>query len=189
MIDARAAQLTDSAGPPQTTPTPEITSTPTTCEETATHPWRIAVAVPADVPAVVAAVAALLRELGGEPPPEDRVSDAIRAIVGSPAAGLILVAKVDEAVVGILAASWQIAIHVPGRYGLVQDLWVDPAWRSRAVGAGLVDAFAERARWESVERIEVGLPRESFQGFPATQAFYLRNGFETLGPRMRRRIP
>ena len=31
----------------------------------------------------------------------------------------------------MLAASWQRAIHVPGRYATIQDLWVTPAWRSR----------------------------------------------------------
>ena len=37
-------------------------------------------------------------------------------------------------------------------------------------------------------RVEVGLPRESFAGIRATEAFYLRNGFEPLGPRMRRML-
>jgi hypothetical protein len=32
----------------------------------------------------------------------------------------------------------------------------------------------------------VGLPRESFDAIRATEAFYLDNEFEQLGPRMRR---
>ncbi len=35
-------------------------------------------------------------------------------------------------------------------------------------------------------RIEVGLPRETFAAIGATEAFYRVNGFEHLGPRMRR---
>ena len=37
-------------------------------------------------------------------------------------------------------------------------------------------------------RVEVGLPRESFPAIDATAAFYRANGFEALGPRMRRAL-
>ena len=80
------------------------------------------------------------------------------------------------------------AIHVPGRYGTIQDLWVHPDWRSRAVGRKLLAAFFELAREEGARRIEVGLPRESFEKIAATEAFYLANGFRHLGPRMRRKL-
>jgi GNAT superfamily N-acetyltransferase len=77
---------------------------------------------------------------------------------------------------------------VPGRYGTIQDLWVHPAWRSRAVGRELLAAFFELAREEGARRVEVGLPRESFEHLGATEAFYLANGFAPLGPRMRRKL-
>ena len=69
---------------------------------------------------------------------------------------------------------------------MIQDLWVDPDWRSRGVGAELVEAIVALARERGVGRIEVGLPRETFEAIEATEAFYLGNGFEHLGPRMRR---
>jgi GNAT superfamily N-acetyltransferase len=89
-------------------------------------------------------------------------------------------------VVGVLAASWGRALHVPGRYLTIQDLWVRSEWRSAGVGAGLVEGLADRAAAEGVRRIEVGLPRESFEAIRATERFYLANGFEPLGPRLRR---
>jgi hypothetical protein len=42
---------------------------------------------------------------------------------------------------------------------------------------------------QGVGRIEVGLPRETFAAIGATESFYLGNGFERLGPRMRRLLP
>jgi GNAT superfamily N-acetyltransferase len=66
---------------------------------------------------------------------------------------------------------------------------VDPEWRSRGVGAGLVDELAALCGRQGVARIEVGLPRESFDAIRATEAFYLGKGFEHLGPRMRRVLP
>jgi GNAT superfamily N-acetyltransferase len=141
-----------------------------------------------DVEAVAGAVRALLVELDGDPPAVQAMQDAARALIEGPAAGAVLVAEDDEALVGVLAASWQSAIHVPGGYALIQDLWVDPDWRSRAVGRELLQALCDLARGRGMPRIEVGLPRESFARFAATEAFYLANGFTPNGPRMRRAL-
>lgn len=147
--------------------------------------WGVRAAEHDDVEAVAAAVQALLVELGGTPACTAAMESTVRTLLENPWAGLVLVAEADGELVGVLSASWQIAIHVPGRYALIQDLWVDPAWRSRTVGAGLLEALLERARERQVERVEVGLPRESFAGIQATEAFYRGNGFTPLGPRMR----
>jgi GNAT superfamily N-acetyltransferase len=156
--------------------------------------WSVRVATCDDVQAVAGAVRALLAELDGRRQPgctpsgATAMEDAARVLIDSPWEGTVLVAQARVAIVGVLAASWQMAIHVPGPYALIQDLWVDPAWRSQAVGAGLVEALVELARGRRMERVEVGLPRESFSNFAATEAFYLGNGFAPNGPRMRRAI-
>jgi GNAT superfamily N-acetyltransferase len=110
----------------------------------------------------------------------------VRALIDDPLAGTLLVADAEGSPVpAVLAASWQIAIHVPGRYALIQDLWVPPSLRGEGIGAALVDAFAGIAREQGVARIEVGLPKPSFIGIAATEAFYVRNGFDVHGARMR----
>lgn len=139
-----------------------------------------------DLDAVVSCVSELLRELGSEPPPAGAMRQSARALLEDPAAGTLLVAQAGEAIVGVLAASWQLALHVPGRYALIQDLWVHPHWRSRALGGELLGALFALARERGMARAEVGLPRESFPALAATEAFYTRNGFAPLGPRMRR---
>lgn len=139
-----------------------------------------------DAPAVAAAVEALLIELGGERPSTTSLVEAARELVEGRATGVLLVAEADDAIVGFLAASWQHAIHVPGRYGTIQDLWVDSAWRSQAVGRELVEALVSLAGKLGIGRLEVGLPQESFAQIEATERFYLGNGFSHLGPRMRR---
>jgi GNAT superfamily N-acetyltransferase len=139
-----------------------------------------------DLDAIVSAVSELLRELGSTPPPAGAMRQSAHALLDDPAVGALLVAQAGEGVVGVLSASWQIAMHVPGRYALIQDLWVAPAWRSRSVGSDLLAALFALARDQGMARAEVGLPRESFAAIAATEAFYLRNGFAALGPRMRR---
>jgi GNAT superfamily N-acetyltransferase len=139
-----------------------------------------------DVEAVAAAVEALLLELGGRRPERSDLEAEVRALLDDPEGGSVLIAEADGTVVGVLSASWQRAIHVPGVYATIQDLWVDEDWRSRGVGAELVEAVASQARARGVSRLEVGLPRETFAAIASTESFYKRNGFEHLGPRMRR---
>jgi len=145
-------------------------------------------AAAADVDAVTTAIESLLLELGGRCPQRAALAAEVRAVLEEPEGGSVLVAEADGDVVGVLSASWQRAIHVPGVYATIQDLWVDEAWRSRGVGAELVEAIASQARGRGVSRLEVGLPRETFAAIASTDSFYRRNGFEPLGPRMRRQL-
>jgi branched-chain amino acid aminotransferase len=148
--------------------------------------WYVRTAGDEDVPAVVAAVSALLLEIGGTPPAKEAMLATTHTLLADGDAGVLLVAEAEGTLVGVLGASWQTAIHVPGRYALIQDLWVHPAWRSRAIGADLLAALLDIAAGRQIMRVEVGLPQESFAALEATQAFYSSNSFTPLGPRMRR---
>ncbi len=148
--------------------------------------WYVRAAGDEDLPAVVAAVSALLLEIGGTPPTAGAMSAAARSLLADGELGVLLVAEAGAELVGVLGSSWQTAIHVPGRYALIQDLWVHPAWRSRAIGADLLAALVDLAAGRQIMRIEVGLPQPSFATLGATEAFYANNGFTALGPRMRR---
>jgi len=154
---------------------------------TARH-WQIRPAGPDDARAVAEAVRELLLELGGTPPAQEAMSEVASELIADPRLGVVLVADAGGELVGVLAASWQVAVHAPGRYALIQDLWVDPGWRSHAIGRELLATLFALAREQGCRRAEVGLPRESFARFGATEDFYLANGFEPNGPRMRRAL-
>lgn len=140
----------------------------------------------ADVPALAVAVCSLLVELGGRPSPQPALQRAAHRLLEEEASVALLVADADGAVVGLLGASWQSALRIPGRYGLIQELWVHADWRGRTVGGALVSALCEIARERGVERLEVGLPGERFAKVASTEAFYADNGFTPIGTRMRR---
>jgi GNAT superfamily N-acetyltransferase len=148
--------------------------------------WEVRGARPEDVVQIAAAVAELLVELGGTPPPGPAMQATARALLADGDAGTVLVAEAGGTLVGVLAVSWQTAIHTPGRYALIQDLWVHPAWRGRAIGRELLSELFALAREQGVACVEVGLPRDRFAGLRATQAFYGASGFAPLGTRMRR---
>jgi GNAT superfamily N-acetyltransferase len=152
--------------------------------------WDVHRARPSDSAAVATGVAALLCELGATPPSHTAIEDEARAHIDDPTLGIVLIAVGDGGeLVGVLTASWARAIQIPGRMLTIEVLWTRREWRGRAVGAGLVDALAEAAIDAGAARVEVGLPRESFEAIRATERFYLANGFERLGPRMRKAIP
>jgi GNAT superfamily N-acetyltransferase len=141
-----------------------------------------------DAPEVADAVRALLVELGGAPPDAATMETAARTAILNEDAGTVLIAEAADTIVGVLAASWVEAIHALGRYALIQDLWVDPGWRSAGVGAALVSALIADASSAGITRIEVGIPRDGFAGLGATRRFYERNGFGAVGTRMRRSV-
>ena len=155
-------------------------------DSTSTTPATVRGATHEDTAAIAAGIEQLLVELGGRRPPRAELEVEIEAALDDPGIGATIVAEAAGEIVGVLSASWQRALHVPGRYATIQDLWVDPERRSDGVGAALVDELADLCQAQGVARIEVGLPRESFDAIRATEAFYERNGFEQLGPRMRR---
>jgi GNAT superfamily N-acetyltransferase len=149
--------------------------------------WEVRPARTEDVPAVADAVEALLVELGAMPPARAAIESEAHAHVTDPSLGLVLVATLlTGELAGVLTAGWARAIQVAGRVLTVEVLWTRRDWRDRGIGAALVEALALVAAAEGAGRVEVGLPRESFPALPATERFYLANGFERLGPRMRR---
>ncbi|HXQ01070.1 MAG TPA: GNAT family N-acetyltransferase [Solirubrobacteraceae bacterium] len=148
--------------------------------------WDIREATHADVPAAAAAINQLLEELGGKAGDLEELERVAHALVDDGSAGVLLVAENLNEIVGVLGVSWQIAIRIPGRYGLIQEMWVHPAFRGMTMGGDLVVALFDIARRQGVRRLEVGLPAEHYPHLDATEAFYVNNGFTTIGTRMRR---
>lgn len=140
----------------------------------------------ADVPELVAGVIELLVEIGGTPAPAEQLEEAARALIEDPDAGVVLVAECEEQIIGVLGVSWQTAIRIPGRYGVIQELWVKRAYRYREIGADMLTALARLAREQDIGRLEVGLPSERYRNLVSTESFYETNDFRGIGLRMRR---
>ena len=155
-------------------------------EEWEADSWDIREATLDDVPQIAIAVRELLIELGANPTLPAALEVPARALVEDGSLGLLLVAEERGQIVGVLGVSWQVAIRIPGRYGLIQELWVHPEWRGRTIGGDLLAALFKLARRQQVTRLEVGLPSEGFSHLPATEAFYVNCGFKAIGMRMRR---
>jgi GNAT superfamily N-acetyltransferase len=152
--------------------------------------WRLRTARPPDAEAVAGAVHGLLVELGARPPPVAALVPAARRLLDNDELGAVVLAEAPGgALIGVLAASWVLAVHARGTLAVIQDLWVAPEWRGRAVGHELVEAIIDIAATHGIDRIEVGIPRDDFPALEATRRFYERNGFAAVGARLRREAP
>lgn len=88
--------------------------------------------------------------------------------------------------VGILTLSENFAIYAGGQYGVIDEMYVRPAYRSQGIGLQLVETALQIARGRAWFRLEVTGPENE----PGTRAlrFYERMGFEHTGPKLRRLV-
>ena len=91
-----------------------------------------------------------------------------------------------EKPLGVIILNECAAIYAGGRFGEISELYVAPPARSKGVARALLQAAQAEAERRDWKRLEVGAPsqpewRRSFE-------FYCREGFEEVGPRLRRLV-
>lgn len=92
-----------------------------------------------------------------------------------------LLALTDEGkAVGILTVAESLAFYAGGRFGVINELYVVPPFRSEGVGKILLDAAKELAGQRGWNRLEVTTPGAEYTD---TLRFYAREGFMAIGPR------
>jgi GNAT superfamily N-acetyltransferase len=88
----------------------------------------------------------------------------------------------DNRDVGVVTLNECAAIYAGGRFGEISELYVVPDSRSNNVGALLTEAAVAFGRTRKWPIIEVGAP--SAPAWQRTIDFYLKRGFEEVGPRL-----
>ncbi|MEM7221590.1 MAG: GNAT family N-acetyltransferase [Pseudomonadota bacterium] len=130
----------------------------------------------------------LLAELAGVAPDKKRLDGLVevaRDLMESDALVWGLLALDDqERALGVVMLNECAATYAGGRFGEITELYVIPEQRGSGVGAGLIRAAERFAAERGWPRLEVGAP--DVPRWQATVAFYLRSGFDEVGPRLRR---
>lgn len=145
---------------------------------------RIRRAFPSDSDTVLALVNKLLRELGAEPMEEYPGRLAADLILRDAERGIVALAEEGGQFLGLCTLSYQDAIRAGGRYGIIQELFVEPEQRGKGIGRQLVAYVLNEAKRVGCHLVEVGTPKDS----PCLEAFYERFGFIYVGPRLRKRL-
>ena len=143
-------------------------------------------AEPADFPVVLSLVEALLAELGEEGEesgelPRDRLAELWRGL-GERHLALLAVAP-PGAVIGILTLVENFAFYAHGLYGVINEMYVVPDYRSSAIGASLIAAAAEHGRSRAWSRIDVTAPEAD--RWVRSRRFYEKQGFVFAGPKLK----
>jgi GNAT superfamily N-acetyltransferase len=86
-------------------------------------------------------------------------------------------------VVGVMTVVETFAIYAGGNYGVIDELYVSPEYRSEGVGEQFIKVVKAFGRERGWMRIEVTAPPE--EKWRRTVHFYERQGFVFTGPKLR----
>jgi GNAT superfamily N-acetyltransferase len=102
--------------------------------------------------------------------------------------GLIILAIDDNtaAIVGFISCIESIAIYANGDFGIVNELYIIPSFRSKKIGKKLINSVQEIAKNRNWSRLELDTPE--VEKSEKTINFYKKEGFVIVGYRMKKVI-
>ncbi|MDW8234512.1 MAG: GNAT family N-acetyltransferase [Roseiflexaceae bacterium] len=110
----------------------------------------------------------------GDPFDPQRTRDALRTLLDHPEYGVVYVAAVDDDIVGYVVGSLGLSIEAGGRFLLIDELYVRPAWRGRGLARALLASLLPYARAHGCRAVELEVGWENDHA----RAWYERLGFE-----------
>lgn len=93
-----------------------------------------------------------------------------------------LVAVTNDEIVATLNINECAAIYTGGTFGEITEFFIKPDYRSKGIGARLIEMAKKFCAEHGWSTLEVGAP--SPDAWQRTIDFYLENGFSTIGPRL-----
>jgi GNAT superfamily N-acetyltransferase len=96
----------------------------------------------------------------------------------------IYLAKTDHLrIVGIMTITECQSIYAGGKYGLLDEMYIKPEFRSKSIGTRFIEKLKEIGAEKKWNRIDVTAPTE--ERWKRTVAFYEKSGFIFTGPKMK----
>ncbi|MFQ5551999.1 MAG: GNAT family N-acetyltransferase [Gemmatimonadales bacterium] len=139
-----------------------------------------------DAPVVAKLLHELLHELAKEDGPSlATLQRTAEDVLGSDSIDGVL-AFVEDEPVGVIMLNECMAIYAGGRFGEITELYVSPEYRSKGIAPMLIGAAEKIGHQKGWKRLEVGAPDQP--AWNRTQRLYFLEGFEEVGPRMRKII-
>lgn len=85
--------------------------------------------------------------------------------------------------IGITTLTETQAIYAGGKYGVIDEMFVKPGYRSKNIGTQLIQNIKDIAVSKGWKRIDVTAPSE--ERWKRTVDFYEKNGFVYTGPKLK----
>jgi ribosomal protein S18 acetylase RimI-like enzyme len=137
------------------------------------EPVKIEPAIPADIPALSALLSLLFEQEAEFTPDPAAQARGLARIINDPATGLVLVARRNDDVVGMVNLLFTVSTALGEPVALLEDLIVAPAARGSGIGSQLLTAAITASRQRGCRRITLLTDR----GNAAAQRFYAKHGF------------
>lgn len=134
---------------------------------------QITPATVADIPALCELLAVLFAQEADFKPDHAAQSRGLARIIGNPALGLILVARRDGQIVGMVNLLYTLSTALGERVALLEDMVVVRTARGVSVGSQLMEQAIQFARLNGCKRITLLTDRAN----ESAQRFYQRHGF------------
>lgn len=134
---------------------------------------QITPASAADIPALCELLAVLFAQEADFKPDYAAQSRGLARLIGNPALGLILVARQDGQIVGMVNLLYTLSTALGERVALLEDMVVSPATRGTGIGSRLLDEAIQTARLNGCKRITLLTDRVN----ESALRFYQRHGF------------
>jgi GNAT superfamily N-acetyltransferase len=139
-----------------------------------------------DFPIVLTFVGALLNELGEEGDETGTLSaDHLYQLSQSVGDGHItfLAETLRGSPIGLLTLAECFAFYNNGHYGVINEMFVEPQYRSVRVGSALIDKAISHGLARGWRRIDVTAPES--ERWSRTRRFYESQGFAFTGPKLK----
>lgn len=107
----------------------------------------------------------------------------IEEILNSNLTDIYLVYNHNQEAIGIITLTQAQSIYAGGKYGLLDEMYVKPGYRSKNIGSQIIQNIKEIALAKQWKRIDVTAPTE--ERWKRTVEFYEKNGFVFTGPKLK----
>lgn len=128
---------------------------------------------PDDLDALLPLVAAL-HSSDGDPFDPQRTTAALRLLLERPDWGLAHVAAAGSSIVGYIVVTLGLSVEAGGRFLLIDELYVTPAWRGHGLARALLSSILPYAHMHACRAVELEVGWENDHA----RAWYERLGFE-----------
>lgn len=91
----------------------------------------------------------------------------------------------DKANIGFFTLTTSQAIYAGGQYGIIDEMYVIPKYRSMKIGSSIIHEIKNIGKEKGWKRIDVTAPTNSNEVANGAVNFYLKAGFLHTGPKLK----